>query len=236
MKGPSLTLQNVSLTLAGHQILAPLSAELEAGKLHMLIGPNGAGKTTLLKTLLGLMPHQGEVKRHWAGDNAEQPAYIPQQPKFDTVLPVTVADYLAAMISPRPLFFRQPEWVNEQVDSLLQQVGMADKTGLQLGQLSGGERQRLMFAQALHRNASFWCLDEPMTGLDGDGQRLITQLIGQLRQNGCTLVMVHHDMDFVRRFADNVLLIDGGLKATGTPKDVLDEIRLSASTAQLEVA
>lgn len=237
MTGPSLQLDNVSLHLGGNCILKPLSTELEAGKLHMLIGPNGAGKTTLLKTMMGLMPHQGDVLRHWpahtgSGSRQQLPAYIPQQPQFDAVLPVTVVDYLAANISSRPLFFRQSAAVLERVNALLQQVGMADKTDLQLGQLSGGERQRLMFAQALHRQASLWFLDEPMTGLDGEGQRTIADLIQQLRQAGTTLVMVHHDMDFVRQHADNVLLVDGGLKRAGTPASVLGD----TATAVLEVA
>lgn len=230
--GPSIKLDAVSLVLAGNQILAPLSAELESGKLHLLIGPNGAGKTSLLKTLLGLMPHQGQIDRVWA-DKAQTPAYIPQQPKFDAVLPVTIEDYLMAIVSPRPLFFRQSQKACQQVKDLLARVGMADKSQLQLGQLSGGERQRLMFAQALHRESSLWFMDEPMTGLDDAGQALITDLINELRQQQCTLVMVHHDMDFVRQYADNVLLIDSGLRMAGTPQQVLGEDSLDATVRRL---
>ncbi|MCV6610392.1 MAG: metal ABC transporter ATP-binding protein [Amphritea sp.] len=233
MSGPSISLEGVSLYLAGNCILDTLDTELAAGQLHILIGPNGAGKTSLLKTMLGLMPHSGRVSRHWpAKDTQRLPAYIPQQPQFDSVLPVTVADYLAAIISPRPLFFRQPAFVHHRVEQLLSDVGMRDKKDLKLGQLSGGERQRLMFAQALHRDASLWFMDEPMTGLDGEGQRIITDLIEQLRQQGKTLVMVHHDMNFVRCYADNVLLVDGGLKRCGLPAEVLGD----QETAMLEVA
>ncbi|WP_461535767.1 metal ABC transporter ATP-binding protein [Spongorhabdus nitratireducens] len=237
MKGPSISLQNVSLNLAGNCILEPVNAELQAGQLHLLIGPNGAGKTSLLKTLLGLMPHKGEVLRHWpAGTDKNTsdrlPVYIPQQPKFDAVLPVTVMDYLAASISRRPLFFRQSGRIKTQVMETLEVVAMADKAELQLGKLSGGERQRLMFAQALQQKAGLWFMDEPMTGLDGEGQRIITGLIQRLRQEQKTLVMVHHDMDFVRQYADNVLLVDGGVKQTGTPEQVLGR----SDTAMLEVA
>lgn len=227
--GPSIRLKNVSLTLAGNQILAPISAEITAGQLHMLVGPNGAGKTSLLKSLLGLMPHKGEITRHWSDQSSNGdthtllPAYIPQQPRFDAVLPVTIEDYMAAIISPRPLFFRQSADVRQRVATLLEHVGLSDKSGLQLGQLSGGERQRLMFAQALYRNSTLWFLDEPMTGLDGDGQVLITDLICQLKAKEHTLVMVHHDMAFVHQHADSVLLIDGGLKAMGTSQAVLGQ-------------
>ncbi len=231
MSGPSIQLTDVSLQLAGNTILAPLSATLEAGKLHLLVGPNGAGKTSLLKTMLGLMPHRGDVLREWSESKATKPAYIPQQPKFDAVLPVTIMDFMLATMSQRPLFFRQQKQVKQRALALLEKVGLEQKTALQLGQLSGGERQRLMFAQALHRETDLWFLDEPMTGLDGEGQRIITRLILDLRDQGATLVMVHHDMAFVREYADNVLLVDQGLKAQGNAAQVL-----GSKTEALEVA
>ncbi len=105
MTSPSIELKNVSLNMAGNQILDDVSCSLEAGKLHVLIGPNGAGKTSLLKTMLGLFPHHGTIERSWPG--AKTPAaYIPQQPRFDTVLPVTVRDYLIGCLSNRSLIFK----------------------------------------------------------------------------------------------------------------------------------
>lgn len=212
--GPSIHAKELSLTIAGNEILKPLSVDLEAGKLNLLIGPNGAGKTSLLKSLLGLTPYKGEVTRRWP-DKKQRPVYIPQQPRFDQVLPVTIVDFLLAGISAKPVFLRRRSSELERVTALLEQVGLSGKETLQLGKLSGGERQRLMFAQALSRNSSLWFLDEPMTGLDTDGQSLITNLILDLRDKGTTLVMVHHDMGFVAEYADNVLLIDGGLKQAG---------------------
>lgn len=217
--GPAISMNNLSLAIGGNQILAPLSAELEAGLLHLLIGPNGAGKTSLLKSMLGLTPYKGEVLRHWPEEQT-LPVYIPQQPRFDQVLPVTIEDFLLAGISNKPVFLRSKRDELQKIESLLEQVGLQGKAQLQLGQLSGGERQRLMFAQALSRPASLWFLDEPMTGLDMDGQQLITDLILSLRQSGKTLVMVHHDMSFVAEHADNVLIIDGGLQSQGAPEQL----------------
>ncbi|WP_415900891.1 metal ABC transporter ATP-binding protein [Neptuniibacter sp. QD48_11] len=217
--GPSIKLDKVSLSIAGSQILSPLSAELSAGKMHLLVGPNGAGKTSLLKSMLGLTPHQGEIKRAWM-NKAQKPAYIPQQPRFDQVLPVTISDFLSAGLSRKPVFFRRQKETQNTVLELLETVGLQGKAELQLGQLSGGERQRLMFAQALSRSSDLWFLDEPMTGLDAEGQALITDLMLNLREQGKTLVVVHHDMGFVREHADNVLLINGGLVDMGPPSEV----------------
>lgn len=223
--GPSITLDNCSLSIAGNQILAPINAVLGAGQMHMLVGPNGAGKTSLLKSMLGLMPHKGHIERSWPaqsnGSNQPlRPAYIPQQPRFDQVLPVTIEDFLCAGLSRKPVFFRRKTKLLSQVDRLLLQVGLQGKAQLQLGQLSGGERQRLMFAQALSRPADLWFLDEPMTGLDSEGQTAITKLMLGLREQGKTLIVVHHDMEFVKAYADNVLLINGGLEAMGSMESV----------------
>lgn len=112
---------------------------------------------------------------------------------------------------------------------------MQDKAGLQLGRLSGGERQRLMFALALSRPADLWFLDEPMTGLDTEGQTLFAELILSLRAEEKTLIMVHHDMQFVAQHADNVLLVDGGLKQSGHPH-LLSLPETSFGSAMAEVA
>jgi len=217
--GPSIKLDQVGLSIAGNQILSPITAELGAGKMHLLVGPNGAGKTSLLKSMLGLMPHQGKIKRSWPR-REQKPAYIPQQPRFDQVLPVTISDFLSAGLSRKPVFFRRRNETHQTVEALLETVSLQGKSELQLGQLSGGERQRLMFAQALSRPADLWFLDEPMTGLDSEGQALITDLMLNLREQGKTLVVIHHDMKFVREHADNVLLINGGLVDMGLPREV----------------
>jgi len=217
--GPAIRLQDVSLTIAGNNILTPLNAELSAGQMHLLIGPNGAGKTSLLKSMLGLKPHKGRIERVWP-EQSQRPAYIPQQPRFDQVLPVNINDFLSAGLSRKPVFFRRQAKVQKRITQLLEQVGLQGKGHLQLGQLSGGERQRLMFAQALSRPADLWYLDEPMTGLDADGQETITQLMLALREQGKTLIVVHHDMSFVEEHADNVLLINNGLVAMGPASSI----------------
>lgn len=219
MNAPSIKLTNVSLNMAGNQILDDVTCSLDAGKLHILIGPNGAGKTSLLKTMLGLFPHRGTITREWPGTKTPA-AYIPQQPKFDTVLPVTIQDYLIGCLSNRSLIFKPKSRQLKMIEPLLETVGLAGKEKLQLGKLSGGERQRLMFAQALSLNSPLWFLDEPTTGLDTQGIEFFTGFLARLKAEQKTLIMVHHDMDFVERWADNILVIDGGLKKFGTADEI----------------
>ena len=226
--GPAITLKQFSLTMGDNTLLKPFDLTLAAGKLHLLTGPNGAGKSSLLKSILGLMPHSGEVTLHWPSVPEEKesnagliiPAYIPQLATFDATLPMTIEDYLYASTQSRAFFRKKTPAQQLQLNQLMQQVGLADKAQRKLGQLSGGERQRLLFARALAQNSSFWLLDEPMTGLDQQAQQQIESMILRLKKHGCTLIMVHHDHDFVLRHADNVVVINGGLEAWGSPEKI----------------
>ncbi|WP_429086303.1 metal ABC transporter ATP-binding protein [Aeromonas allosaccharophila] len=226
--GPSILLQGLALSLNRVSILQPIDGAFAAGKLHAIVGPNGAGKSSLLKCVLGLRPHNGDVFREWAG--APGPvAYVPQQSQFEPSLPITINEFLLATFSRRPLWLPMKSAAKVRVDKLLAQVGLTGKGHLRLGQLSGGERQRLLLAQGLDHGSQLWCLDEPMTGLDQEGQEMVNRLLLQLRGQGATLLVVHHDMTWVRRYADRVWVIDGGLAAVGTPDEVFAD-------AQLEVA
>lgn len=226
--GPSILLQGLALSLNRVSILQPIDGTFAAGKLHAIVGPNGAGKSSLLKCVLGLHPHSGDVFREWAG--APGPvAYVPQQSQFEPSLPITINEFLLATFSRRPLWLPMKSAAKVRIDQLLAQVGLTGKGHLRLGQLSGGERQRLLLAQGLDQGSQLWCLDEPMTGLDQEGQEMVNRLLLQLRGQGATLLVVHHDMTWVRRYADRVWVIDGGLAAVGTPDEVFAD-------AQLEVA
>lgn len=217
--GPSIILQGLALSLNRVSILKPIDGTFEAGKLHAIVGPNGAGKSSLLKSVLGLRPHSGEVFREWPG--APGPvAYVPQQSQFEPSLPITINEFLLATFSRRPLWLPMSTAAKSRIDRLLAHVGLSGKGHLRLGQLSGGERQRLLLAQGLDQQSQLWCLDEPMTGLDQEGQEMVNRLLLQLREQGVTMLVVHHDMAWVRRYADRVWLIDGGLVAVGTPDEI----------------
>lgn len=232
--GPEIHLNEVGLRVGRNEILRPFSTQLDPGKVHLLMGPNGAGKSSLLKCLLGLQPHQGEIQLHWPSKEARvKPAYIPQQAVFDAALPISVADFMRGTIDRWPLFSWRRQNIETQIHELLCQVGMENKHHLRLDQLSGGERQRLLFARALHQPPGFWCLDEPMTGLDSHAQAIITRLILEQRDKGATIVMVHHGLDFARQHADQILLINEGLSWQGPAVELPDDLRPQSVSATL---
>ncbi|MGL4249749.1 MAG: metal ABC transporter solute-binding protein, Zn/Mn family [Aeromonas sp.] len=181
LMGPSIVLQVLALSLNRVYILQPIDGLFEPGQLHAIVGPNGAGKSSLLKCVLGLRPHSGEVYREWPGALGSV-AYVPQQSQFEPSLPITINEFLLATFSRRPLWLPMTAAAKARIDALLEQVGLSGKGQLRLGQLSGGERQRLLLAQGLDQQSQLWCLDEPMTGLDQAGQKMVTHLLQRLRQ------------------------------------------------------
>ncbi|QEW06546.1 MULTISPECIES: metal ABC transporter ATP-binding protein [Nitrincola] len=211
IKGPAVELINLSLQLNRVILLEPLSAHFKPGRMHAITGPNGAGKSSLIKCLLGLMPHSGQIRRHWPGRPGNI-AYVPQQTAFEPSLPVTIEEFMLTSVTRWPMFFKRKVAEQQRISRLLQRVGLENKQHLRLGQLSGGERQRLLFAQALERDSHLWCIDEPMTGLDQSGQSLMTAEMIRLRDQGATLFVVHHDMDWIKRHADELWVIEDGLK------------------------
>jgi zinc transport system permease protein len=137
---------------------------------HALVGPNGGGKSSLIKTLLGQMPHQGQLSLHWPG----QPGTIgcvPQALEFDRGLPMTVDDFMAAMCQRRPAFLGLSKHYANAIGEALERVGMQDKRKRRMGALSGGERQRVLLAQGLIPAPQLLVLDEPMSALDEAGSR-----------------------------------------------------------------
>ncbi len=232
--GPAITLDNYSLSIGENTLLNPFDLTLEAGKLHLLTGPNGAGKSSLLKSIIGLMPHSGDIYLNWP-EQAQIPAYIPQLASFDAALPITIEDYLYASIQTRAFFLKKKKQQKQRLQQLLEEVGLEDKAQRKLGQLSGGERQRLLFARALAQKSTFWLLDEPMTGLDQKAQKQIERMILNLKEQGCTLLMVHHDQHFVRQHADHVLVINNGLEKYGSPEQIYGQ-QASRQTSEEEVS
>lgn len=205
--GPSIRLKNVYLTLGGTPILDNINLSLEAGCVHAIIGPNGGGKSSLIKTILGHMPHQGEVLLSWP-DQCESIAYAPQALEFDRSLPMTVIDFMAALCQRRPTFLGQSARFKSRIKAALHSVNMLDKAKRRMGDLSGGERQRVLLAQSLIPAASLVILDEPMAALDKAGIDVFQALLLNWRQQGTTVIWIDHDLKAVNQWADSLLGIN----------------------------
>ncbi|MEE8248913.1 MAG: metal ABC transporter ATP-binding protein [Gammaproteobacteria bacterium] len=219
MQGPSIEFENVNLTLGNTRILEDISFAVRAGEIHCIIGANGGGKTSLIRSMLGQMPHTGNITIDWHDNRVV--GYVPQLLEFDKTLPVTVRDFMGMTCQSRPIFLGVARSYRSQIDEVLDRVGMTGKSKSTLGSLSGGERQRVLFAQALIPEPALLVLDEPMTGLDLHGREILERAIVEFTSAGGTAVWINHDIAQVNEVANTLTYIDREVLLDGAPRQVL---------------
>jgi ABC-2 type transport system ATP-binding protein len=198
-----------------------VSFEVCRGGIFGLLGPNGAGKTTILKVLMGLIrPDAGTLRI--LGRDARQPAsrrrvgFLPENPYFHEYLtPRELLEFYGRLLG------LGAGEIRRQRDELIERVGLADAARRPLRKFSKGMLQRIGLAQALLGDPELLVLDEPMSGLDPLGRRLISDLIEERHRAGVTVVFSSHILSDVERLCDRVVILHRGRKvADGT----LDEL------------
>ncbi|MBR3904214.1 MAG: metal ABC transporter ATP-binding protein [Clostridia bacterium] len=219
-----IELKNVGVTAGGDTLLSDISFHIHCGRMTALVGPNGAGKTTLLKALLSQVPYSGSI-RHVDAHGHDFPAprigYVPQQLSFDREMPLTVEDLMAASISRRPVWLGYGKRVRETVKQALQETNAEHLSQKRLGNLSGGEMQRVLLAMALMPLPDLLVLDEPVSGMDQNGLSLFLQTVSHLRNtHHLGILMVSHDWQLVKQYADEVVLVNREILCAGTPEEV----------------
>ena len=219
MQGPSIEFENVNLTLGNTRILQDINFAIRAGEIHCIIGANGGGKTSLIRSMLGQMPHSGNITINWHDHRVV--GYVPQLLEFDKTLPVTVSDFMGMTCQNRPIFLGVSRSRRSQIEEVLDRVGMIGKSKSKLGSLSGGERQRVLFAQALIPEPALLVLDEPMTGLDLHGREILERAIVEFTSAGGTAVWINHDIAQVNEYADTLTYINREVLLEGAPRQVL---------------
>lgn len=219
-----IELENVGVTAGSDTLLSGISFHIHCGQMTALVGPNGAGKTTLIKALLGQTPHTGVI-RHVDADGHDFPAprigYVPQQLPFDREMPLTVCDLMAASLSRRPVWTGVGKKTRQEVLAALRETRAEALVDKRLGALSGGELQRVLLAMALTPLPDLMVLDEPVSGVDQIGHFLFLQTVSALRRaHHMGILMVSHDWNLVREYADYVVLLNQSVLCAGTPDEV----------------
>lgn len=203
-----LSLEQVDLHLNGNNILEQVSLCVRRGEVVTLIGPNGAGKTSLVRIVLGLLAaDKGQVQRR----SGLRIGYMPQKLQVDATLPLTVERFL--MLSPGT---RRPA-----AETALAEVSASHLLKRPLQQVSGGELQRILLARALLRKPDLLVLDEPVQGVDVNGQIELYQLITRLRDRyNCGVLMVSHDLHLVMSTTNTVVCLNRHVCCSGHPEKV----------------
>jgi ABC-type cobalamin/Fe3+-siderophores transport system ATPase subunit len=226
-----LDVRAIHIAYAGRPVLQDVSFSLPAGQILGVIGPNGAGKTTLIRALSGVLPLAGGQVQAGGRDlaalkPAERARLVAVVPQARNLPPAFTGYELVLLGRTAHLNWlgqatRRDE---ERVERALSLARASDLAGRRIGDLSGGEQQRLLLARALAQEAPLLLLDEPTTHLDLQYQIGLLDEIRQLvQQQGLTVVVALHDLNLVSRYADQVaLLVEGRLRAYGTPYEVLN--------------
>ncbi len=203
-----LRMSNGCLSFAAAPVLQDINLEINAGEIVTLVGPNGSGKTTLVKALLGLLPlTSGKI---WRAPNLLI-GYMPQKLQVHPTMPLTVRRFLQLV----------PSASLAAIKSALTETGALRVLDSPIQRISGGELQRVLLARALLRQPQILVLDEPVQGVDVNGQLELYQLIGRLRERyGCAVLMVSHDLHLVMRATDRVICLNRHICCSGEPEQI----------------
>ena len=219
-----LRIQDLSVKYGENRIFEHVNLHVHCGEMVALIGPNGAGKSTLLKAILGQQEYDGVIAFSSPGARDRRPriGYVPQSPTFDPGDPLSVADLFACCMSKRPTFLGVSKTMREKVLECLDRVHGTELIDKRVGTLSGGELQRVLLALALEPLPNILILDEPLSGVDVEGIHTLMDMLDEIRREyDLSILMTTHDFSILERYADQVILMDHGMKIQGTPAEVL---------------
>ncbi len=223
------------MTVAYHRkpVLWDIDYDAPPGKLIAIIGPNGSGKTTLIKAVLDLVPRASGRVRFFGQSyrkHRSRVGYVPQRGSVDWDFPVSALDVVAMGLYRKigwckPIASKYRRAAMESLD----RVGMASFSKRQISQLSGGQQQRVFLARALAQDADLYLMDEPFAGVDAATERAIVAILHELRTEGKTALVVHHDLQTVNEYFDHVVLLNMRLVATGPTAEVFTKENLRST-------
>ncbi|EFG28961.1 manganese transport system ATP-binding protein MntA [Fusobacterium periodonticum 1_1_41FAA] len=216
----AIEIKNLTVAYGENIALEDLNLNIEVGSLMALVGPNGAGKSTLIKTILKFLKQiTGEIKI-----NAKTLAYVPQRNSVDWDFPTTLFDVVEMGCYGRVrLFKRVSKEEKQKVLKAIEQVGMLEFKDRQISELSGGQQQRAFIARALVQEADIYLMDEPFQGVDSTTEKSIVEILKQLKAEGKTIIVVHHDLQTVPTYFESVALINKAVIVSGKVSEVFTQ-------------
>ena len=215
-------ISNISVKRGSKQILKNVNIHIHCGKLTVIIGKNGAGKSTLLKAILGEIPHEGSIT--FKNKNNEEKkikiGYVPQKLDLENS-PITVYDMVASFSSNKPTFLFKSKKLYEKIKEHLKDFGADNLIDRKVNRLSGGELQRVMLGMAMMSKPDLLILEEPISGIDKNGKEQFYKKIYDLKKsNDMAIILVSHDFEYVKKYADDVILLNQVIEKEGTPDEV----------------
>lgn len=232
MESKAIKIENMTVAYQEKPVLWNVDVQFKKGKITGILGPNGAGKSTLLNAMLNLVePISGDIqfsvtdsKWHSFDNIQKHVAYVPQKSSVDWDFPATVLDVVVMGRYAHLGWFKRPKESDYVLaEEKLDQVSMRPFKNRQISQLSGGQRQRVFLARALAQEAEIYLLDEPLSGVDIKTEKIIMNLLRELANQGKTVVVVHHDLQTVEEYFDEVAFLNHEIIQSGPVNEVFTD-------------
>ncbi|BBF45181.1 zinc ABC transporter, ATP-binding protein ZnuC [Lachnospiraceae bacterium KM106-2] len=246
--GHCIRVKDMSVSYGNQKVLDQVNLHVHCGKLTAVIGRNGAGKSTLMKAILNEIPHEGGLSFQYnthhhpcnscghehkdilhACDMVTKEVdisqmkigYVPQHLNIAKNTPTSVYDMFASYISNRPVFLMRSKKLYEKIKEQLKFFEAEDLIDKAVCDLSGGELQRVLLSMATMPVPNLLLLDEPVSGIDHNGMELFFRNIQNLKEHfDLAVILVSHDLEYVARYADHVVLLDHKIVKEGTAEEV----------------
>lgn len=212
---PAISVKDLVVELGGRQILRSVDVTIRQGEVVALLGANGSGKSTLMKTLVGINPiASGSVRLFGEPLGTQAPwhriGYVPQRVTAGSGVPATAAEVVTSgLLSGRQL--RLPRNSRPLVLDALRKVGLAERADRPVDVLSGGQQQRVLIARAMVRKPDMLLLDEPVSGVDLPSQAAFARVLGTLRDEGTTIVVVLHELGAFQSLLERAVVLRQGV-------------------------
>ena len=219
-----ISTSNITLRVGKKALFEDVNIKFTEGNCYGLIGANGAGKSTLLKSILGEVEHTGKIEFIDMKENRKKKikiGYVPQHLNIERDMPTTVYDMFISYSSNKPVWLFKDKQLYKKVRENLRLFGAEKLIDKRVGNLSGGELQRVLLAIATTPVPNLLILDEPVSGIDRNGTKAFYEILTSLKKDyDMSIILVSHDLDLVKKFADRVVLLDKEVILNGTAEEV----------------
>lgn len=221
-----IKMNDIGVSVGEQKILHDVNVHIHCGELAAIIGKNGAGKSTLIRAILGDIPHTGTIEykdRQNGNFQNLKIGFVPQSLNLERKTPVSVYDMLATFQMKAPVFLMKRKRTVEKIRETLRIFKAEELIDKQVCNLSGGELQRVLLSMAVMDEPNLLLLDEPVSGIDQNGMDLFYETVDALKNHyDLAVILISHDLDYVARYADQVILLDKTVVKQGSVRQVYE--------------
>lgn len=219
-----IKINNLGVKFADQVVLEDINLHIHCGSLNAIIGKNGAGKSTLIKAILDDIPHTGNIEFKDTKDGHMQKlkiGYVPQSINIEKNTPVSVYDLIASYQFNYPVFLPKNKKIESKIKEVLRVFEAEELIDRQVCKLSGGQLQRVLLSMAIMDEPNLLLLDEPVSGIDQKGMELFYKTMDYLKSHfDLAIILISHDLDYVAKYANKVILLDKTIIKQGSVKEV----------------